>query len=165
MTPWFSESLAEQHEVGRFSCGNETLDRWLRVQALRAHRAGICRTTVWVTADDPAVVAYHAIAPTQLARIDLPGRSLSAGYSMLPGFLIARLALDRSLHGHGAGSQLLLDAMERIVEAADLVGGRLIAVDAIDEHAHSFYARHGFRAIEGSSRLVMKLATARAALG
>src|SRR5439155_25596664 len=88
VTPWSSEPIGEQHDLSRFSCGNETLDRWLREQALRAHRAGVSRTTVWVSPNDPTVVAYHAIAPTQLARIDLPRRALSAGYSMLPGFLI-----------------------------------------------------------------------------
>jgi GNAT superfamily N-acetyltransferase len=165
VTPWLSESIDDQRNPSRFSSGNETLDAWLRERALRAHRAGVSRTTVWVAGDDATVVAYHALAPTQLARIDLPSRSLSAGFSMLPGFLIGRLALDRSLQGQGLGSELLLDALERIVEAADLVGGRLIAADAIDADARRFYTHHGFQPIEGSSRLVMKLATARAAIG
>ena len=164
MTAWLSEPISDDHELSRFSCGNAVLDQWLREQALRAQRAGISRTTVWVAPPDPAVVAYHAIAPTQLARVDLPGRSLSAGYSTLPGFLIGRLALDSPLHGEGLGSQLLIDALERIVEAADLVGGRLIAVDAIDDDAERFYIHHGFKSIEGSSRLVMKITTARTAL-
>jgi GNAT superfamily N-acetyltransferase len=164
VTPWLSESIGEQHDPSRFSCGNPTLDAWLREHALRAHGAGVSRTTVWVAEGDARVVAYHATAPTQLGRIDLPSRSLSAGYSLLPGFLIGRLALDQSLHGQGLGSQLLLDAIERIVQAADLVGGRLIAVDAIAADAHRFYVHHGFRPVDGSSRLVMKLATARAAL-
>jgi GNAT superfamily N-acetyltransferase len=164
VTAWISEAIADHHELGRFSCGNDVLDHWLRDQALRAHRAGVSRTTVWVAPDDPGVVAFHAIAPTQLARVDLPARSLSAGYSTVPGFLIGRLALDKSLHGQGLGTHLLLDALERIVDAADLVGGRLIAVDAIDTEAEQFYLHHDFQAIEGSSRLITKVATARAAL-
>jgi GNAT superfamily N-acetyltransferase len=164
VTSWLSESIADRHDVSRFACGNEGLDEWLREHALRAHRAGVSRTPVWVTDEVPTVVAYYAIAPTQIARVDLPSRALSAGFSMLPGFLIGRLALDRSLQGKGLGSQLLLDALERIVEAADLAGGRLIAVDAIDDEAHRFYIHHGFQPIEASSRLVMKIATARAVL-
>ena len=164
MTSWISEAIADHHELARFSCGNDVLDQWLREQALRAHRAGVSRTTVWVGPDEPAVVAFHSVAPTQLARVDLPARSLSAGYSTVPGFLIGRLALDESLHGQGLGTHLLLDALERIVDAADLVGGRLIAVDAIDTEAKQFYLHHDFQAIEGSSRLVMKVATARVAL-
>ena len=53
---------------------------------------------------------------------------------------------------------------ERIVAAATNAGGRLIAVDALDDAAHRFYCHHDFQPIQGSRRLVMKIATARAAL-
>jgi predicted GNAT family N-acyltransferase len=162
VTDWISQPLGEQHDVTRFSSDNRTLDRWLQHDALRAHRAGISRTTVWTAPAQPAVVAYHAIAPTQVARTELPSRSLSAGYSRIPCYLIGRLALDHALHGQGLGTQLLLDALERIVEASERAGGRVIVVDAIDEAAHGFYRHHGFHAIQHSNRLVMKLATAAA---
>ena len=164
MKPWSSEPIGDHHDVSEFSCGNDALDQWLRQHALRAQRAGVSRTTVWVAPRERTVVAYHAIAPTQFARVDLPSRSLSAGYSMIPGFLIRRLALTRSLHGLGLGSELLLDALERILEAADITGGRLIAVDALDADAECFYVHHDFQPIPGSARLVMKIETARAAL-
>jgi len=161
---WSSEPLGADHDLTRLRCGHDDLEEWLRDEARRAHAAGTAHTTVWTAHDDPVVVAYYAVAPTQLARVDLPARSLSAGYSQVPGYLIARLALDRALHGQGLGTQLLLDALERIVGAAERAGGRLIAVDAIDRAAHDFYRHHDFRPIEDSSRLVMKLATARLAL-
>jgi GNAT superfamily N-acetyltransferase len=165
VSEWDSQPLAEDHDVSQFDSGNESLDRWVQRDAFRAHRAGISRTTVWTAPGERAVVAYHAIAPTQVARVDLPSRSLSAGYSHVPAYLIGRLALDRSLHGQGLGTQLLLDALELILEAADRAGGRIIVVDAIDETAHRFYQHHGFRGIEGSNRLAMKVATASAILG
>jgi GNAT superfamily N-acetyltransferase len=165
VSDWVSQPLTENHDVSQFGSGNEPLDRWLQREALRAHRAGISRTTVWTAPDARAVVAYHAIAPTQVARVDLPSRSLSAGYSQIPAYLIGRLALDQTLHGQGLGTQLLLDALERIVDAADQAGGRVIVVDAINDIAHRFYAYHGFIPIEHSNRLVMKLATAAAILG
>ena len=164
MSEWDSQPLAEHHDVAQFNSGNESLDRWLERDALRAHRAGISRTTVWTRPGELTVVAYHAIAPTQIARIELPSRALSGGYTHVPGYLIGRLALDQALHGQGLGTQLLLDALERIVEAADRAGGRVIVVDAIDEAAHHFYRHHDFHAIEHSNRLVMKLTTAAAML-
>ena len=165
MSDWVSQPLTQDHDVSQFGSGNESLDQWLQRDALRAHRAGISRTTVWTAPSDRAVVAYHAIAPTQIARIGLPSRSLSGCYSHVAGYLIGRLALDQTLHGQGLGTQLLLDALERILDAAARAGGRVIVVDAIDDAAHRFYSHHGFRAIEHSNRLVMKLATAAAILG
>lgn len=164
MSDWISQRLGEHHELAKLNCGHDELDRWLLHDALRAQAAGTAHLTVWTSGDDPVVVAFHAIAPTQFLRTDLPSRSLSAGYSTIPGYLIARLALTRALHGQGLGTQLLLDALERIVAATMSAGGRLIAVDAIDDDAHSYYRHHDFQPIEGSRRLVMKTATARAIL-
>jgi GNAT superfamily N-acetyltransferase len=160
VTDWVSHPLTGDHDLMHFASGNTQLDHWLQRDALWAHRAGISRTTVWTARGQRAVVAYHAIAPTQVGRIELPSRALSGDYSRVRGYLIGRLALDQSLHGHGLGTQLLLDALERIVGAAASAGGRLIVVDAIDEPAYRFYRHHGFHGIEESNRLVMKLATA-----
>jgi len=164
VSDWVSQALTDQHQLEAFDSGQADLDRWLVGQALRAHAAGGAHTTVWTAVGDPLVRAFHAIAPTQFVREELPSRRLAGGYSTVPGYLIARLALDRELHRQGLGSQLLLDALERIVDAADIAGGRLIAVDAIDQAAHGFYVHHGFRPVAGTSRLVMKIATARSVL-
>jgi GNAT superfamily N-acetyltransferase len=162
VSDWTSQRLGEHHDLAHLDCGHNELDRWLLYEALRAQSAGTTHTTVWTKPDDLVVVAFHAIAPTQFMRTDLPSRSLSAGYSTVPGYLIARLALAQVLHGQGIGTQLLLDALERIVAAATNAGGRLVAVDALDDAAHSFYRHHDFQPIRGSRRLVMKVATARA---
>jgi GNAT superfamily N-acetyltransferase len=161
---WTSQRLDEHHDLAQLDCGHDELDRWLLHEALRAQSAGTAHVTVWARPDDLVVVGFHAIAPTQFMRTDLPSRSLSAGYTTVPGYLIARLALAQALHGQGLGTQLLLDALERIVAAATDAGGRLIAVDALDDAAHSFYRHHDFQPILGSRRLVMKFATARAAI-
>jgi GNAT superfamily N-acetyltransferase len=164
VSDWTSHRLGEHHDLAQLDCGHDELDQWLLREALRAQAAGTAHTTVWTKPDDLVVVAFHTIAPTQFRRTDLPSRSLSAGYSTIPGYLIARLALAQALHGEGLGTQLLLDALERIVAAATNAGGRLVAVDALDDAAHSFYRHHDFQPIQGSRRLVMKVATARAAV-
>ncbi|HEY3830417.1 MAG TPA: GNAT family N-acetyltransferase [Solirubrobacteraceae bacterium] len=164
MSDWTSQPLGEHHDLAQLDCGPDELDRWLLHEAPRAQAAGTAHTTVWTRPDDPVVVAFYTIAPTQFMRTDLPSRSFSAGYSTIPGYLIARLVLSQALHGQGLGTQLLLDALERIVAAATNAGGRLIAVDALDDAAHRFYRHHDFQPIKGSRRLAMKIATARAAL-
>lgn len=60
---------------------------------------------------------------------------------------------------------MLVDALSRAARAAELGGGRLIVVDAIDEAAAGFYRHHGFTAVKGNPhRLVLKVATVRALL-
>lgn len=156
---FLSEPLSPEHRLDDFTCGRTSLDLWLREQALRAQRAGTARTHVWTVRGSLSVRAYYAVAPTQLNRADGLSRSMSAGYTSVPAYLVARLAVDLELQGRGLGAELLLDALELVVEAAELGGGRLVVVDAIDEMARAFYEHHGFTRIGGSDRLVIKVAT------
>lgn len=90
---------------------------------------------------------------------------MAGGVSVIPAYLLARLALDRSLHGQGLGGELLHDALNRIVEAAEVASGRLIVVDAIDDDAAKFYRKYDFQPVKDNPRrLVIKIATVRAAL-
>ncbi len=91
--------------------------------------------------------------------------SLAGGYSRIPGYLIVRLALDVSFHGHGYGAHLLLDALDKVVRAAEIGGGRLIVVDAIDDEAYEFPEHFDFIPVKNRrGRLVMKMSTAASAL-
>lgn len=165
MTDWRSHPLDEDHEPNGFDCGVAALDRWLADQAMRAQRSDTARTYAWTAPGSTRVVAYYAIAPTQVRRAEV-SRNMSGGVTVVPAYLLARLALDRSLHGQGLGSELMVDALDRIVQASATAAGRLIVVDAIDDSAVSFYAHHDFQAVSGNPRrLVMKIATARKALG
>jgi hypothetical protein len=84
--------------------------------------------------------------PHLLVREEAPGRLARGAPAQIPAILLAKLALDSSVHGEGLGPELL--------------------VDAIDDHARAFYERHDFEPLPGKpERLVMKLSTAAKALG
>jgi GNAT superfamily N-acetyltransferase len=106
---------------------------------------GTARTYVWTGSDD-IVGGYFSLCPHEVRRNVVPsGLAHGSPYSV-SAILLARLALDLSLHGKGVGTDLLLDALSRAAEAMGIAGGRLIVVDAIDEQAARFYEHHGFRA-------------------
>ena len=110
---------------------------------------------------------HFAICPAEVVRNDdgVSG-SMAGGYSRIPGYLIARLAIDRSLRGQRYGEQLLLDALDKAVAASEIGGGQLIVVDAIDAEARSFYENYHFVSVRNRERhLVMKVSTATKALG
>jgi predicted N-acetyltransferase YhbS len=58
--------------------------------------------------------------------------------------LLARLAVDTSLQGQRIGKALLKQALLKIDEAADIIGGRAVLVHALDQEAEEFYRHHGF---------------------
>ena len=157
--------LLPDDDLERFDCGVVALDDWLASHAQRSHEQGVVRVYVWADEAAPElVIAYVAIQPTQVAASDL-SRSQSGGDSTVPGYLIAKLALDRTLQGTGLGAELLVRSLETCVAAAKVGGGRIIVVDPIDEAARDFYLHHDFVPTKADGRLVMKVATAEAALG
>lgn len=164
MSGYTSRLLGASDRLDRFDCGKPPLSRWLADQAQRAQEAGTARTYVWVRQREDRVVAYFSIAPTQVLRADLPGAGLAGGYSVIPAYLLARLAVDITQQGQGLGREVLIDALGRIVEASRIGGGRLIVVDALDASAHEFYRHHDFIPVIDSPRLYMKVSTARMAL-
>ena len=156
-----STVLTEEHEIEGFDCGVESLNSWLKEHALRCQRYDTTRIYVWLEDGSPTVVAYYSMAPTSVANADL-SKGQAGNYSFpIPGYLIGKLAVDRSLQGQGLGRELLVDAIGKAVGAAEAYAGRLIVVDA-DEAAVSFYRKYDFQPVrETPLRLVMKVATAR----
>lgn len=155
---FLSEQLTDQHVLSSFDSSNAELDRWLMRSAARAQVQSTGRTWVWHTGDNQ-VVAYFTLAAHVLHREALPRSHQRSVPREIPAILLAKLALDRQLHGQHLGEQLLLDALTRCVAAGQLVASRYVVVDAIDDHAAGFYAKYGFSPIPQTSptRLVRRL--------
>lgn len=160
-----SEALdPARHDLTSFASGADALDSWLRDHAAGAEARRVARTFVWCSEGDDTVIGYYALAGHRLIREDLP-RSIGHGSpDEVPAVLVARLALDRRLHGRGLGGALLADALQRVVAATALVAARFVVVDALHEPAAAFYEHHGFRRIPGTLRLVQKISDVAAAL-
>jgi len=159
-----AEHLSPDHDLEGFNSGDTALDGWLRRFARHADAANTGRTFVWVEPRSTAVVGYFTLAAHLVRRADMPKGVGRGSPDVIPAILLARLALDLSLHGQGLGAQLLLDALERAVDASTRAAARLIVVDATDDTAVGFYRRFGFRACPDSRRLVRKTSEVAAAL-
>lgn len=154
----------ESHDLSTFSCGEESLDRWLHEQAVAATKRGTARTWVW-TDDDGAVVAYYALAAHKVVRDQVPSSVGRGGPAEIPAVLLARLALAQHLRGQGLGPVLVADALERVVEASQIVGVRLVVVDAMAEPVAELYETLGFRRVPGSLLLVQRISDVQASFG
>ncbi|TPW26568.1 GNAT family N-acetyltransferase [Martelella alba] len=137
------EPLTAAHDVSEFSCGKPTLDHWLKMRALSNQEKGF--TAVMVVHDDGRVVGYYGLAPTAVVPSVLP-RSVRTGQppDPVPCLLLGQLAADNVWAGRGIGTGLLKHALQRCVQAAALVGGRALMVNAVDAEAAQFWQRRGF---------------------
>lgn len=149
------EVLADHHDSSSFDSTHPALDDWLRRAARDSDGRNLTRTYVW-NCGDGVVVAYYVLMPYFIERETLTRNQARGLPDRIPGYLIARLALDRTLHGQRLGSQLLASALTRAALGARELGGRYVVVDAIDDAAASFYRHHGFEPIEGRpDRLIL----------
>ena len=137
------EPLNEEHDLSQFNCGKSSLDNWLRKRALSNHQKGF--TAVMVVHDAGRVVGYYGLAPTAIVPTTMP-RSIRTGQppDPVPCLLLGQLATDTEWIGHGIGTGLLKHALERCIDAAKLIGGRALVVNAVDEEAAEFWKRRGF---------------------
>ncbi len=135
-------------DLAGFDCGVPALDEWLRQFALSDQGAGASVT--YVLERGQQIVGFYTLAPHAIEPDEAP-RRLGAGLPRqrsIPVILLARLGLDRSVHGTGLGGDLLKDALARCAAAADDIGGRAVLVHAKDEGAAGFYQRYGFVPLE-----------------
>lgn len=164
MARFVSERLAIHHDLTRFHSGADALDRWLMDHAVHAQSMRTAQTFVWHEGDG-RVVGYFSLAAHLVVRAELPQNVGRGSPASIPAVMLARLALDTTLHGEGLGGELLWDALTRAVAASDIAGARLVVVDAINPPAAAFYQHHGFTPVpENPHRLVQKLSDIASAL-
>lgn len=135
--------LATEHELAAFASGVAPLDEWLKRRAWRNEAEGASRT--FVACAGKRVVGYYSLAAASVLREAASGKVRRNMPDPVPAVLIGRLAVDSAWRGQGVGTDLLRDAVLRIVGAAETVGVRAILVHAISADAKAFYERHGFR--------------------
>ena len=133
-----------------FACGKRPLDDYFARHALPNDRAGIGRAYVArrSDADDdvlPRVLGFYTLSMASVA----PETLASASAAKLPRYpmpvaLIGRLAVDTRARGRRLGEALLMDAFQRVLAAADVVGCIGVIVDAKDDDAVRFYEKYDF---------------------
>jgi GNAT superfamily N-acetyltransferase len=131
------ERLQAHHDLSNFRNGkHSSLDDWLQSRALASE--GLSARTYVMCADDTTnrVLGYYAISTAMAQRIALPNAKLRRGVpEQVPLLLIGRLAIDETCRGRGLGTDLLRDALQRCIAAADIVGARGVIAHAIDDDA------------------------------
>ncbi|MCE7870287.1 GNAT family N-acetyltransferase [bacterium CPR1] len=165
MSGWQIERLTDQHEFGKFRCGEHSLDLFLRRYALENDRRGLGSTYVAAAVDSRRVLGYVTVCSSSVQFEVLP-EGLNLPRYPLPTLLIARLAVDRSAQGLGIGRALILMVLELAVEISERLGIFAVTVDALNESARKFYLeRFGFsELLDDPKHLFITIADVRASL-
>ncbi len=154
------EALARHHDREGFSCGVDSLDRYLRTQASQDVRRKANGVFILVEPDKPGtILGYYTLCATALAQGDVPAaaRKHVPRYPLVSATLVGRLAVSETRQGERLGAMLLADAVQRAYASAATVGSSMLVVDAINERAAAFYQGNGFVRLPDSLRLVLPM--------
>ncbi len=156
------EPLGRHHDRAAFSCGNPSLDLYLRRQAGQDVRRRVARVFV-ARGDEPSrILGFYTLSALSIEGTGLPAAmARKLPRHPLPAALVGRLAVDLSHQGRRIGSCLLVDALQRTLAASETIAVFAMVVDAIDDSAKAFYASFGFEAfLDRPMRLFLPLASA-----
>ena len=151
------------HDRAAFSCGNASLDRYLREQASQDVKRGLASVFVITAKDDPTtVLAYYTLSSRELRLEQLPeGIAKKAGkYGHVGVTLLGRMAVAEKCKGTGLGALTLMNALDKSLAASKDVASWAVFVEAIDSAAAKFYRKYGFMELpEDKLRLLLPMKT------
>lgn len=160
------EAIRKSHNREAFDCGEEALNEFLRRHARKSHELGGAKTFLVVSDSDESIFGFYSLSPASVEYARAPEivRRGLARYEV-PGFRLARLAVDRKVQGQGLGGQLLLAAGRRCLLAAAEVGGMVLVIDAKNPRVAGWYASYGaVPLVDAPLTLLLPLATIEVAL-
>lgn len=139
-------SLGKSHDRKSFDCGELSLNQYLHQYANQDIKRHINKVFVASPPETPQrVIGYYGLSAGSLDANDLPEelRRRLPRYPV-PVVLLGRLAVAESHQGQGLGSILLADALQRIVQASQVMAVFAVVVDALNNRAAEFYRQFGF---------------------
>jgi predicted GNAT family N-acyltransferase len=143
--PYRIEPLGEEHDRAAFSCGVESLDRYLQKQAGQDSSKHVAAVFV-ITPNGRTIAGFYTLSAHVIGLGELPANIAKKlpRYPNVPATLLGRLAVSQEFRGQGMGELLLLDALKRVLLNSREIASAVVAVDAKDENARNFYLRYGF---------------------
>ena len=149
------QPLGPDRDVSQFSSGVPALDTWLQGKARLNEAKGGARA--YVACDGNRVAGFYSLAASAVEKRRVSSRVGRNMPEPIPVILLGQLAVDTDYQGRRLGSDLPIDAAQRALAAADVIGARAIVVQAIDEPAKAFYGRFGFRPFSNREPLMLLL--------
>lgn len=128
--------------------------------ARQSHDQGAAKTFLAIDDSTGAILGFYSLAPASLAYHRAP-EIIQRGLARhdVPGFRLARIAVNRASQGEGLGGQLLLAAGRRCLLAAAVVGGTVLIIDAKNDRAASWYISYGaMKLLDADRTLLLPLA-------
>lgn len=148
-----------------FCCGHQTIDNFFRNNAPEHHRKHKAR--VYCALYDEAVIGYYFLVAqsTPPERVSEEAFKKFGRVKETPCVYLGMLGVHEEHKGNGIGKTLMIHAMRKTMEVADIIGIYALTLEAVDEDVGNFYLGLGFKYfIEGELFMYLPLSAIREVL-
>lgn len=163
----------DTHDRTAFSCGVEQVDNYFQKTANKLAKADNVRLYV-MTDLGGSLIGFYSINAHSVHYGELPKKfeRTRPSHGNIPAAYISMIGRDQKFRGGGHGSDLLVDALRRIVQAADALGIAVVMLDVLDcgdpgrvASRKALYEAFGFSPLPSNPlRLFMSITTVRTLL-
>ena len=156
------ELLNKIHNRNDFDCGNELLNNYLKTQAGQDVKRKLSACFVLIESETNAIKGFYTLSNNRIPLTSFPIaiiQKLPKSYTSIPTTLLGRLAINKKYQGQGIGKILLIDALKRSFQNAQIIGSFAIVVDPIDENAVAFYTKYDFIKLPDSGKMFIAMKT------
>ena len=124
---------ADRHDRTRFSCGVERVDNYFKKTANKLSKEDNIRLMV-MTKGGKDVIGFYALNAHAVRFEDLPRKFARTrpSHDSIPAAYISMIGRDERHKGSCYGGDLLVDALRRIVVAAEQIGISVVMLDVLD---------------------------------
>lgn len=160
----------DRHDRAAFASGVDAVDNFLKKTANKLARADNLRLYAMTDAAG-ALIGFYALNAHAIDYAELPGKYARTrpGHGSIPAAYISMIGVDARHQGRGYGGDLLVDALTRVVQAADAIGIAVVILDVLDDgdpvqvaRRKALYESYGFQPLPSRPlRLFLPLATVR----
>lgn len=154
------------HNRSAFSCGIETIDRWLKTSITSQIKDN--RVRVYCAVDeDKKLVGFYGLNAQSIRIADGGLLAKSGGRHDIPTIYLPCIGVDSQYQGKDLGTALMGHAIKTSVVIADQIGATALILDVKEdkdfERRLRFYTKLGFSLLGGSeqSRVFLSMKTAR----
>jgi GNAT superfamily N-acetyltransferase len=151
------------HNRKSFDCGIDALNNYLKLMANQQSSKDNSRTYVLENSHDKSqIIGFYTLTMTTANLESVPINLQKKHQNNHSAGLIARLAVDKRYTKQGYGAWLLVDALQKLLQASDYVGFPFVIVDA-KEGASEFYKQFGFTSfMDENNKLFITITNIRA---
>ncbi|OWU82235.1 hypothetical protein ATO6_23000 [Oceanicola sp. 22II-s10i] len=123
----------DKHDRANFSCGVDQVDNYLKRTANKLSKADNVRLMV-MTKGERSVIGFYALNAHAVRYEELPKKYARTrpSHGSIPAAYISMIGRDERYRGSSYGGDLLVDALSRIVAAADQIGISIVMLDVLD---------------------------------